>query len=227
MVFAGVIFFPKCRGFIVETGIGGKLNNHNNLIVIGLVFLTFGVFVSSNGINNQNLDQWRSNKQEIIKKLESSIESNNLNEAKNTIDKFKVVVKNDAQFDALVAKYTEVIDKAAAEKLAEKAAYRAKIEKENEEKAAAERAKAALELKQQARNPSNSTAINGPSQVVSIIGTQIHLANGKWFSINKSTLLHIDGQIYPKSSIDYIQVGYRCRGSGGIEVEPAEIFCEK
>ena len=88
--------------------------------------------------------------------------------------------------------------------------------------------------KKNAVQPSLSTlqpsgnAGDGLSKVVGKVGSLIYLANGKTFAIERPTMLHVDGQIYPKGSgnPDYIQIGYRCRFTG-TEFEVAEVFCER
>lgn len=75
-------------------------------------------------------------------------------------------------------------------------------------------------------SPTASTG--GMSRVVSKVGSLIYLANGQTFAIERPTMLHIDGQIYPKGSgsPDYIQVGYQCRFTGD-SFNVAEVFCKR
>lgn len=68
----------------------------------------------------------------------------------------------------------------------------------------------------------------GLSRVVSKVGSLIYLANGQTFAIERPTMLHIDGTLYPKGSgdPDLIQIGYRCRYIGE-QYAVIEVFCER
>jgi hypothetical protein len=116
LIVSGILFLPKFRDILVNTGSGGSLNTHRNLKIAAWFFLIVGLFLSSSRINSQNLNEWNSQKQEIISQFENSINSNNLDEAKKTIDKFSSAVKNDSQFDALKSQYQAAVKKADAEK---------------------------------------------------------------------------------------------------------------
>lgn len=100
-----------------------------------------------------------------------------------------------------------------------KAREEALAKKKAEEEAAAQR---------NAMQSSSTSSVGGMSRVVSKVGSLIYLANGQTFAIERPTMLHIDGQIYPKGSgsPDYIQVGYRCRFTGD-SYSVAEVFCER
>lgn len=66
------------------------------------------------------------------------------------------------------------------------------------------------------------------SRVVAKVGSLIYLANQQTFAIERPTILHIDGTMYPKGSgsPDLIQVGYRCRFTGR-EYNVIEVFCKR
>lgn len=118
LICSGILFLPKLREIFVSTGFGGSFNTHRNLKIVASVFLIAGFFLISSQINSQNMDEWNNHKKEIISQFESSIKSNNLKDAKSTIDKFSSVVKNDPQFDAMQSQYQATVKKADAEKLA-------------------------------------------------------------------------------------------------------------
>lgn len=111
VVAAGCIILPKIREFAITSGFGGSLNNQRNLKIIAALFLIIGLILSSVAITNQNLNEWNKNKQNILSKLETNIQTNNLEEAKKIIDQYKSTVKNDPEFDAVVGKYQAAKEK--------------------------------------------------------------------------------------------------------------------
>ena len=120
------------------------------------------------------------------------------------------------------------LKKAEQEKADEESAARRKAA--DEESAARRKAVSdAFETAKAVSQNSNSGSNNGLSRVVAKVGSLIYLANQQTFAIERPTMLHIDGQIYPKGSgsPDYIQVGYRCRWTGRSEFEVVEVFCER
>jgi len=65
-------------------------------------------------------------------------------------------------------------------------------------------------------------------RVVSKIGSVIYLERDT-FVIDRGTLLHIDGQMYPKGSgAEYIQIGFRCKFiRERINAMVTEVFCRR
>lgn len=115
VVAAGCIILPKIREFAITSGFGGSLNNQRNLKIIAALFLIIGLILSSVAITNQNLNEWNKNKQNILSKLETNIQTSNLEEAKKIIDQYKSTVKNDPEFDAVVGKYQAAKEKLVAQ----------------------------------------------------------------------------------------------------------------
>jgi hypothetical protein len=130
----------------------------------------------------------------------------------------------------IAAQETKALNDAIALKKAEqeKAVEELVAKRKAAEEESAARIKAANDAVQALQN-SNSGSNNGLSRVVAKVGSLIYLANQQTFAIERPTMLHIDGQIYPKGSgsPDYIQVGYRCRWTGRSEFEVVEVFCER
>ncbi len=111
VVAAGCIILPKIRVIAIASGWGGSLNNQRNLKIIATLFLIVGLILSSTAITNQNLNEWNKNKQDVLSKLEANIQTNNLEDAKKMIDQYKLTVKNDPEFDAVVGKYQATKEK--------------------------------------------------------------------------------------------------------------------
>ncbi len=122
---------------------------------------------------------------------------------------------------------TELSDRVAAVqktiKAREEAAEQARKEAEAKSRAAAAAAAAAS-----ASSGGGGSSTGGLSRVVSKVGSLIYLANGQTFAIERPTMLHIDGTLYPKGSgdPDLIQIGYRCRYIGE-QYAVIEVFCER
>ena len=150
---------------------------------------------------------------EKIKKLLAKEEAI---EAKVAIDNLQKMFPNSKKITELKDQKDDLDKKI---KIREEALARAKE--------AEARAKEAEEAARQKAFSSASSA-NGLSRVVAKVGSLIYLANQKTFAIERPTILHIDGQMYPKGSgsPDYIQVGYRCRFLGS-EFNVTEVFCER
>jgi hypothetical protein len=106
----------------------------------------------------------------------------------------------------------QVIAERAKRKAEEVAERKAEEEKEQQAKA-------------YAQSSNQSSGGGDKSRVVSIVGWTVYLANGDKFILEKPTVLHLDGQIYPKADIAFIQVGYRCRYTG--DLVAIEAFCER
>lgn len=120
---------------------------------------------------------------------------------------------------------TELSDRVVAVEKTIKAREEA-AEQARKEDEAKSRAAAAAAASTSSGGGGSSTA--GLSRVVSKVGSLIYLANGKTFAIERPTMLHIDGTLYPKGSgdPDLIQIGYRCRFIGE-EFAVIEVFCER
>lgn len=157
----------------------------------------------------------------FIKKMLSKEETISAKVAKDNLIKIapnsKAVEEMTEQI-AIVEQKIKAKEEAIAKKKAEEQAAKMKAAEEE----AAQRRDAMQKAAQ------SGSSVGGMSKVVSKVGSLIYLANGQTFAIERPTMLHIDGQIYPKGSgnPDYIQVGYRCRFTG----EPfnvAEVFCDR
>jgi len=157
IVLSGSIFFPKVRLIVVDSGFGGSLISQRNLKIIATLFLFTGFVICSSEIRDVNFNEWSNNKQKLISKIESDIQKNNLEDAKQLINKFKSAVKNDLQFDGLVAKYQVAKDKNDADLANKKADEKAAAEKLAKDQALAQSQKEASLTKSNAEKETSST----------------------------------------------------------------------
>lgn len=154
---------------------------------------------------------------EVKASVRRSLDKEDTIEATLVLDRMQLLFPENDVANDLIA----LIDAVKKDVEAKEAALaRERAKQEATKRAAAQRASSATY--------SSSGSGGGMSRVVGKVGSLIYLANGETFAIERPTMLHIDGQIYPKGSgnPDYIQVGYRCRFTGE-KFNVAEVFCNR
>jgi hypothetical protein len=200
LALSALIVSPPVRKFLSNQVSFFSKSFVYNSIVASIVLVSF--IVGSASINSNMREEWTKNKSSILETAKNSLEKGDLYATRKIVDKFSIAVKSDSDLQKLISDLNSAEKAKAAEELAQQKA-------------------------EQQANQSTSSA-NEMSRVVSKVGSVIYLANQKTFIIERPTMLHIDGQIYPKGSgsPDYIQIGYRCRFTG-TEYNVAEVFCER
>ncbi len=153
-----------------------------------------------------------------VANTKKSLGKEDVAQAKIQINRLLAILPNSSKADGLKNQLAIVEKKVHDREEAKRLAEQRQREKEEASRAAS----------QNSNYSAGGGSTGGMSRVVSKVGSLIYLANGQTFAIERPTMLHIDGQIYPKGSgsPDYIQVGYRCRFTGE-QFNVSEVFCER
>ncbi|CAN1505847.1 hypothetical protein MCEKH45_00644 [Methylophilaceae bacterium] len=225
VVLSGLLF-----SVIIKDIFNKKLFNNNlksfkviNIIVFILFFA--GLILAGNeGDTKRLIKDWDENKDKIVLNISKQIADGDLFGANYDLKKYESLAKGNSAFADVQAKYLNAVEEKEAK---DKKIAAAKAAKEKEMAAAKEIEEQEQEITEQQATSSYSSD-NDLSKVVAKVGSLIYLANQKTFAIERPTILHINGQMYPQGSgsPDYIQVGYRCRFTG-TEYNVAEVFCER
>lgn len=194
------------------------------LVRYPIIFLFFVIAfnIVTSAKNQILLDDFMTNKTEIIQKINENIKAGEFSTANATIKKYRDITgmyNNEELKNLLALSETKQAEAKKAEE--NKAAAEAKAEEAREARAARERSASASSDSAQ---PSSSASGN---TVIQTIGTRVDLRDGSMFGIDEQTVLDINGQYIQRPNIYHIKVGDICTYQQGVRLSADQVSCRR